>query len=118
MIKKFAALIIGLVSLIYVFNPTAGILEIIPDNLLLVGNIDEAAATAIIIAALRVLNVDLTKIFEPKKQLINILAKTHIFKNIVFSFNNFKMIYYFEFFNDIYYSIHNELKKIALTYFL
>jgi uncharacterized membrane protein YkvA (DUF1232 family) len=72
MLKKIAAIIMGLISLIYVFNPTAGIIELIPDNLPLAGNLDEVAATAIIIAALRILNFDLTKpLSPPKKEEVN-----------------------------------------------
>ncbi|MBN2389439.1 MAG: DUF1232 domain-containing protein [Anaerolineae bacterium] len=34
----------SLVGFVYVLNPTAGVLELIPDNLPLVGNLDEGAA--------------------------------------------------------------------------
>jgi uncharacterized membrane protein YkvA (DUF1232 family) len=36
-------------GVIYLINPTAGILELIPDALPVVGNLDEAAATALVI---------------------------------------------------------------------
>jgi hypothetical protein len=36
---------LGLVCLIYLINPTAGILELIPDNLPILGNLDEGLAT-------------------------------------------------------------------------
>jgi len=36
------SLLLGAVSGIYLFNPTAGVLELIPDNLPVVGNLDEA----------------------------------------------------------------------------
>ena len=32
------------VGLVYLLNPTAGVIELIPDNFPLVGNLDEAAA--------------------------------------------------------------------------
>ncbi|OGO35175.1 MAG: hypothetical protein A2W35_13555 [Chloroflexi bacterium RBG_16_57_11] len=35
---------LAVLGLIYVLNPTLGILEFIPDNLPLVGNLDEGAA--------------------------------------------------------------------------
>ena len=38
--------------MIYLVNPTAGILEFIPDNLPLIGNLDEAGATALLIWAI------------------------------------------------------------------
>ena len=42
----------GVVGAIYVLNPTAGIIELIPDNFPIVGNLDEAAATALVINCL------------------------------------------------------------------
>ncbi len=44
--------IAGLVGLIYILNPTLGVIEIIPDNLPLVGNLDEGAAAFLIWYAL------------------------------------------------------------------
>ncbi|MFM2309570.1 MAG: hypothetical protein RLY87_1692 [Chloroflexota bacterium] len=41
-----------LFSVIYIINPTAGFLEFIPDNLPLIGNLDEAGATALLIWAI------------------------------------------------------------------
>ena len=43
------AVIAILVGGVYLLNPTAGTLELIPDVLPLVGNLDEAAATALLI---------------------------------------------------------------------
>jgi len=40
--------IIGLIGLIYILNPTAGFIEIIPDNLPFVGNLDEGVAAFLI----------------------------------------------------------------------
>lgn len=51
---------VGILSLIYLFNPTAGIFELIPDNLPLIGNLDEAAACAFVLAAFRYFGIDLT----------------------------------------------------------
>ena len=60
MIKNILVALAGLIGLIYILNPTAGVLELIPDNLPIVGNLDEAAAVALILAALRYYGVDLT----------------------------------------------------------
>jgi uncharacterized membrane protein YkvA (DUF1232 family) len=60
---KFKDLLVGLaafISLVYLLNPTAGIIELIPDNFPIVGNLDEAAAVAIILAAFRYYGIDLT----------------------------------------------------------
>lgn len=51
----------GLLGLIYLLNPGAGILEIVPDNIPFVGNLDEATATYLVLAALkRIFNIDLS----------------------------------------------------------
>ncbi|MDW8215506.1 MAG: DUF1232 domain-containing protein [Roseiflexaceae bacterium] len=42
----FGAIALGVV---YLINPAAGVLEMIPDALPVIGNLDEAAATALII---------------------------------------------------------------------
>ena len=42
----FGAIALGIV---YLINPTAGFLELIPDALPIVGNLDEAAATTLVI---------------------------------------------------------------------
>ena len=39
-------LLLGSLCLLYLFNPTLGVFELLPDNLPGVGNLDEAAATA------------------------------------------------------------------------
>ena len=59
----------GLIGLIYLINPTAGLIELIPDNLPLVGNLDEAAAAALVLGALRHFGVDLLRSFSQKKKL-------------------------------------------------
>lgn len=57
----------GVIAAIYLINPTAGILELIPDNLPMVGNLDEAAATALILAVLRYFGWDITQVFQRRK---------------------------------------------------
>ena len=59
-IKDILVAIAGGLSLLYLANPTAGIFELIPDNFPIVGNLDEAAACAIILAAFRYYGIDLT----------------------------------------------------------
>ncbi len=58
--KRILVAAAGLLGLLYLINPTAGIFELIPDNLPLVGNLDEAAACALVLAALRYYGIDLT----------------------------------------------------------
>ena len=59
--KPLAIAFIGLISLAYLLNPTAGLFELIPDNIPLIGNLDEAAACALILAVLRYFGFDLTR---------------------------------------------------------
>ncbi len=58
---------IGIISAIYLFNPTAGFLELIPDNIPVIGNLDEAAAAAFLISALAYFGVDLGRLFGKAK---------------------------------------------------
>ncbi len=61
--NSIAVGLIGIVSAIYLFNPTAGILELIPDNIPVIGNLDEAAAAAMLISALSYFGLDLGRLF-------------------------------------------------------
>jgi hypothetical protein len=48
-----AVIIVAIVfGVLYIINPTAGFFEFIPDNIPLVGNLDEAGATAMLIWAI------------------------------------------------------------------
>jgi hypothetical protein len=49
-------------------NPGAGIFEIIPDNVPFIGNIDEAGATALLLACLRYFGIDPISRFTRKKK--------------------------------------------------
>lgn len=49
-IKGVIAIVIGG---LYLLNPTAGIIELLPDALPIVGNLDEAAATALLLYGIR-----------------------------------------------------------------
>lgn len=51
----------GLLGLVYLLNPGAGIFEIIPDALPFVGNVDEALAATLVLACLREYGLDLTR---------------------------------------------------------
>ena len=48
----------------YMINPTAGIFELLPDNLPGVGNLDEAAVVFIMLAAMRYLGMRLPEFIE------------------------------------------------------
>lgn len=65
--KKLFVLFTAIISLIYLLNPTAGFLELIPDNFPVIGNLDEAAAVAILLSALRFFGFDFSNLFGRKK---------------------------------------------------
>lgn len=58
--KNLVIAAIGLLSAVYLVNPTAGVFEFIPDNLPFVGNLDEATATTLLLAALAHFGWDLS----------------------------------------------------------
>jgi uncharacterized membrane protein YkvA (DUF1232 family) len=65
--KKTGIFCLGIFSIFYLLNPGAGIFEIIPDNIPLIGNLDEAAAAALLIACLRYFGYDLSAGFKRSK---------------------------------------------------
>lgn len=67
--KNFVVFCLGLLSVLYLLNPGAGIFEILPDNLPLVGNLDEAAAVALLLMCLRYYGIELPDIFRREKEI-------------------------------------------------
>jgi len=63
MIKNILVALTGIISLLYLLNPGMGIFELIPDNLPIIGNLDEAGAAVLLIAALKYFGIDLTRFF-------------------------------------------------------
>ena len=62
--KKPIVFLLGLLSTLYILNPTAGLFEIIPDNIPFIGNLDEAAAVALLLMCLKYFDIDLPNIFR------------------------------------------------------
>lgn len=50
-------IVIAVFCTIYLINPTLGVIELLPDNLPIIGNLDEATATAGLLYALSGLGV-------------------------------------------------------------
>ena len=57
---------LGVFSVVYLFNPTAGVIELIPDNIPVIGNLDEAAAVTILISCLAYFGFDAGRFFGKK----------------------------------------------------
>jgi len=49
---RWLVYLLGLIGGAYILNPTMGILELIPDNLPIVGNLDEGAAMMMVLAGI------------------------------------------------------------------
>lgn len=64
--KKTGVFLLGLLSVVYLLNPTAGIFELIPDNIPLIGNLDEAAAVTLLLMCLRYFGYELPDLFSPE----------------------------------------------------
>ncbi|MEM1208199.1 MAG: DUF1232 domain-containing protein [Planctomycetota bacterium] len=67
LLRTILVALLAVASAIYLINPTAGVIELLPDNLPLVGNLDEAAAAALLIACLSYFGIDLTKAFTRRR---------------------------------------------------
>lgn len=65
--KDVGVAAIGAASLIYLINPGLGIFEFLPDSLPVVGNVDEAFATFLVISSLSYFGLDLRRFFIRNK---------------------------------------------------
>jgi len=66
--KDIMMMVLGAAAVVYLINPTFGIFELLPDNLPLIGNIDEAAATTLFIGVLSYFGITLPRIFQRPSQ--------------------------------------------------
>lgn len=66
--RHLLVLAVGATSLLYLLNIGAGIFELIPDNFPLIGNLDEAAATFLLINCLAYFGLDLRNLFQSAQQ--------------------------------------------------
>jgi len=49
--KNFLVVFLALLALLYLMNPTAGIFELLPDNIPFIGNVDEGLAAYVFYSA-------------------------------------------------------------------
>jgi len=66
LMKKAMVFLVGAISALYLFNPTAGFFEIIPDNIPIIGNLDEVMATLLLIRCLAFFGFDLSAFIDSK----------------------------------------------------
>ena len=62
--NRYLVFSLGIISLFYLLNIGAGFIELIPDNIPFVGNLDEAGATALLLMCLRYFGPDITNVFK------------------------------------------------------
>jgi hypothetical protein len=67
MMKEMLMIAVGIIAIVYLANPTAGFLELIPDALPLVGNLDEAGAMVLLMSVLRYYGIDLSGLFSRRQ---------------------------------------------------
>jgi len=65
--KRIGAILGIIVSTVYLLNFSFGIVEI-PDNLPLIGNLDEFAAAALLIASLKHFDIDFTNFLVSRRK--------------------------------------------------
>jgi len=65
--KGLLVFFLGIIAIMYLLNMGIGFIELIPDNIPLVGNLDEAGAVALLLMCLRYFGIDVTKIFEKER---------------------------------------------------
>lgn len=58
-IKSLFVLLLGAISALYLLNVGAGVIEFVPDNLPLVGNLDEATATFLLLNCLAYFGINI-----------------------------------------------------------
>lgn len=64
--KSILVALTAIFSVIYLLNPTFGMIELIPDAIPVIGNLDEATAMAILVACLRYFGCDISGFFGKK----------------------------------------------------
>jgi len=67
--KSLFVALAGIASFLYLLNPTLGVFELLPDNIPLLGNVDDATATMVLLGALRFFGWDLTRLFVRQRAL-------------------------------------------------
>ena len=59
---------LGAFSAIFLLNPGMGVIFEIPDNFPIIGNLDEAAAAALLISCLAYFGFDVTRLFQKAQE--------------------------------------------------
>jgi hypothetical protein len=63
LLKEMIIIALGVLAALYLLNPTFGVFELIPDAIPIIGNLDEAGATLILLSVFRYYGFDLERLF-------------------------------------------------------
>jgi hypothetical protein len=66
--KEMLVIALAVVAVVYLMYPSLGIFELIPDGIPLIGSLDEASATLLLIGALRYYGFDVSKLYGKRDQ--------------------------------------------------
>jgi len=72
--KSFLMFFLGIFSVVYILNPGAGFIDLIPDNIPGIGNLDEAFFVILLLRVLAYFGVDLklSPVRKTKEKIIDI----------------------------------------------
>ena len=62
--KDFLVLLVIIICSLYLINPTMGLFELIPDNIPVIGNLDEGVATTLLLSGLSYFGYNFMDIFK------------------------------------------------------
>ncbi len=69
LVKEMVIVFIGLFAAVYLVYPSLGVFELIPDAIPLVGSMDEAGATVLLVNTLNYYGINLTALYgKPDKK--------------------------------------------------
>lgn len=77
LIRDLLVLASGVLSALYLLNIGFGVVELIPDNVPIFGNLDEATATALLLNCLNYFGLDLGRFLRRKPDASKPAPKTH-----------------------------------------
>lgn len=68
LLKEMVILAVAVIAAIYLVYPSLGFFELIPDAVPLIGSLDEASATLILVGTLRYYGLDISKLYGKREQ--------------------------------------------------
>lgn len=67
LLKEMIVIALGALAALYLLNPTFGVFELIPDAIPVIGNLDEAGATLILLNVFRYYGFDFQKMLGKRE---------------------------------------------------